>query len=206
MDGVRLSPIWGDAPHHILRSCESRPIPVIHLSDPPSQSSTVRCPNLSCFDSGIFKGFKHLKFINGAQTLPPPTPMILDVLQAGSLLKMFIYTCHILPNPRHTCTVATFPNVRRLCATSYAVSRTFHPIDVPASANIGITRSFCNVTESGVNVLFARGPPLERSFGGNAGCYSPPQHQHDVWQDEELPWRSYYRRGERYANRRVRAE
>ena len=43
---------------------------------------------------------------------------------------------------------------------SDAVLKLFHFIDVPPSANIEITPSFCDVTEPGVNVLSWLHPDL----------------------------------------------
>ena len=103
---------------------------------------------------GMFKGLRRLEFADGAQTLPLFIPLILDVLQASPLLEtLFIETCCTLPDPRYVCTVATLPSLRRLRVTSETVSKVLHLTDVPPSANIGITRSFCDVAEPGVNVL-----------------------------------------------------
>ena len=59
----------------------------------------------------------------------------------------------ILPDSRYVCTATTLPDLRRLRVTSDAVSKVLHLIAVPPSASIEIARSFCDVSEPGVNVL-----------------------------------------------------
>ena len=84
------------------------------------------------------------------------------------------------------CTVAILPKVRRLSVTSYAVSKPLHHTEVPSSANVEKARSFCDVTESGVNVSSLRADLSWVNFleeTRDATVLNPD----DVWKDEELP-------------------
>ena len=102
---------------------------------------------------GIVRGSQHLKFVDGAHTLPLLIPLILDVLQASPFLETFADTCSIPSDPRHVCTVATLPNLRHLRVTSDVVPELLHLIDVPSSVNIEKACSFCDIMEPGVNIL-----------------------------------------------------
>ena len=172
VDDMELSPVWGDALPNVASHLEELRIdahpgypslgflvPIFGGSLPDLRSLQLR--NVPFWPMGMFKDLRHLEFINGAQTLPLFIPLILDVLHASPLLNtLLIDTCCILPDPRYVCTVATLPNLRRLRVTSDAVSKLLHLIDVPSSANIEISRSFCDVTEPGVNVLSCLHPDL----------------------------------------------
>ena len=77
------------------------------------------------------------------RTLPLFIPLILDSLQASpSLETLSIENCCILPNSQYACNVAPLPHLRWLRATSDAVSKILHLIDIPSSANIEIGSIF----------------------------------------------------------------
>ncbi|KAF9647724.1 hypothetical protein BDM02DRAFT_3129556 [Thelephora ganbajun] len=162
---MKLSPIWGDAFPVVASDLEELRIdahpnypslgflvPIFDGSLPKLQSLQLR--NVPFWTTGMFKGLRHLEFVNGVQTLPLFIPLVLDVIHASPLLEtLSIETCCILPDPRYVCTVAPLPNLQRLRATSDAVSKFLHFIDVPVSTNIEIVRSFCEVAGPGLNVL-----------------------------------------------------
>ena len=163
-DDVKLSPILGDMFPEPASNLEELRIdaypnypslgflvPIFDGSLPKLQSLQLR--NVPFWPKGMFKGLRHLEFINGAQTLPLFIPLILDVLHASPLLEtLSIDNCCILPDPRYVCTVAPLHNLRRLRTTSDVVSNFLHLIDVPSTTNIEIVRSFCEVAEP-VNAL-----------------------------------------------------
>jgi len=165
VDDMKLLPVWGDAFPSAASNLEELRIdahpnypslgflvPVFDGSLPKLRSLQLR--NVPFWTMGMFKGLRHLEFINGVQTLPLFVPLILDILQGSPLLEtLSIENCCILPDTRYVCTVAPLPHLRRLRVTSDAVSSFIHLIDVPPSANIELVRSFCEVAEPGANVL-----------------------------------------------------
>ena len=165
VDDMKLSPVWGDAFPGAASNLEELRIdadpnypslgflvPIFDGSLPKLQSLRLR--NVPFWSMGMFKGLRHLEFINGAQTLPLFIPLILDVLQASpSLETLSVENGCILPDPRYVCAVASLPNLRRLRVTSDAVLKILHLIDLPLSADIEIARSFCEVSDPGLNVL-----------------------------------------------------
>ena len=119
-------------------------VPIFNGSLPKLQSLQLR--NVPFWPKGMFKGLRHLEFINGAQTLPLFIPLILDVLHASPLLEtLSIDNCCIIPDPRYVCTVAPLHHLRRLRATSDVVSNFLHLIDVPSTTSIEVVRSFYEV-------------------------------------------------------------
>lgn len=165
VDDMKLSPIWGDALPDAASNLEELRIdahpnfpslgflvPVFGGSLPKLQSLQLR--NVPFWSMGMFKGLRHLEFINGVQTLPLFIPLVLDILHESPLLEtLSIENCCTLADPRYVCTVAPMHNLRRLRATSDAVSSFLHLIDIPPSTNIEIVLSFCEVVGPGVNVL-----------------------------------------------------
>ena len=165
VDDMKLSPVWVDAFPDAASNLEELRIdahpnypslgflvPVFDGSFPKLQSLQLR--NVPFWSAGAFRGLRHLEFINGVQTLPLFIPLILDILhESPSLETLSIENCCVLPDPRYVCAVAPLRNLRRLRATSDAVSKFLHFIDVPPSANVEIVRSFCDVAGPGVNVL-----------------------------------------------------
>ena len=218
VDNMELRPVWEGAfptaaSHLEELRIDAHPgypslgflVPVFDGSLPKLQSLQLR--DVPFWLMGIFQGLKHLEFMDGAQTLPLFIPLILDVFHVGPLLRtLFIETCCNPPDYRYVCSVAALPNIRRLRVTSDAVSKLFHFIDVPPSANIEIAPSFCDVTEPGVNVLSCLRADLPWiNFGRDTGCYCSPQHRRHICQDEELSWCGCYYRREGYTNRTLRA-
>lgn len=165
VDDMKLSPVWGDAfptaaPDLEELRIDAHPnypslgflVPIFDGSLPKLRSLQLR--NVPFWSLGMFKDLRHLEFINGVKTLPLFIPLILDILHESPMLEtLSIENCCILPDPRYVCTVAPLLNLRRLRATSDAVSNFLHLIDVPPTTNIGIVRSFCEVTGHGLNVL-----------------------------------------------------
>ena len=165
VDDMKLSPTWGDAFPEAASSLEELRIdahpnypslgflvPIFNSSLPKLHSLRLR--NVPFWPMMMFKGLRHLEFINGVQTLPLFIPLILDVLHSSPLLEtLFIESCCNLSDTRYACHVASLPNLRRLRVTSDAVSKFLHLIDVPPSTNIKIVRSFCEVAGTGENVL-----------------------------------------------------
>ena len=164
-DDMKLSPIWGDAFPDAASNLEELRIdahpnypslgflvPIFDGSLPKLQSLQLR--NVPFWPTGVFKDLTHLEFINGVSTLPLFTPLLLDILHESPLLEtLSVENCCILPDSRYVCVVAPLRNLRRLRATSDAVSNFLHLIDVPPTTNIEIVRSFCDVAGPGVNVL-----------------------------------------------------
>ena len=172
VDDMRLSSVWGDAFPEAASNLEELRIdahpnypslgflvPIFDGSLPKLRSLQLR--NVPFWSVGMFKGLRHLEFINGVQTLPLFIPLILDTLQASPLLEtLSIENCCILPDSQYAYNVAPLPHLRRLRATSDAVSKILHLIDIPFSASIEIAHSFCEVSGLGVNVLSCLHPGL----------------------------------------------
>ena len=165
VDDMKLSPVWGDAFPAAASDLEELRIdahpnypslgflvPIFDGSLPKLQSLQLR--NIPFWAMGMFKGLRHLEFTNGVRTLPLFIPLVLEILHESPLLEtLTIENCCTLPDPRYSCTVAPLPNLRRLRATSDAVSNFLHLIYIPPCANVEIVRSFCEVTGPGVNIL-----------------------------------------------------
>ena len=165
VDDIKLSPVWGDAfpdaaPNLEELRIDAHPnfpslgflVPIFDGSLPKLRSLQLR--NVPFWSIGMFKGLRHLEFINGVQTLPLFIPLVLDILHESPLLEtLLIENCCALSDPRYLCTVATMHNLRRLRVTSDAVSNFLHLIDIPPSTNVEIVRSFCDVAGPSVNAL-----------------------------------------------------
>jgi hypothetical protein len=153
---------------------------------------------------GMFKGLRHLEFINGVQTLPLFIPLILDVLHASPLLEtLSIENCCVLPDP-DTCVPSLLcHNLRRLRATSDAVSKIPPPHRraplYEYRDSSFLLRSCGNLAKR--PLLPTRGSPLDQLFGWNPGRHRSLERRHHVRQDEELPRWSHYHRREGYSCR-----
>ena len=162
---MKLSPVWGDAFPAAASDLEELRIdahpnypslgflvPIFDGSLPKLHSLQLR--NIPFWAMGMFKNLRNLEFTSGVQTLPLFIPLVLEILHESPLLeRLTIENCCTLPDPRYACTVVPLSNLRRLRATSDAVSNFLHLIDIPPSANVEIVRSFCEVTGPGVNIL-----------------------------------------------------
>ena len=82
-----------------------------------------------------------------ARSLPEPLPFARN--QPASLPLARFFTG---PDPRYVCAVASLPNLRRLRVTSDAVPKILHLTSLSLSANIEVVRSFCEVSDPGLNV------------------------------------------------------
>ena len=165
VDDMKLSPIWGDAFPDAAPSLEELRIdahpnypslgflvPLFDGSLPRLRSLQLR--NVPFWSTGMFKGLRHLEFINGVETLPLFIPLILDVLHASPLLEsLSIESCCNFADDRYASNVASLHSLRRLRVTSDAVSKFLHLIDIPPSTNIEIVRPFREVAGRGANVL-----------------------------------------------------